>query len=155
MRTMQHQPSTPPNSLRIPVWNRRAVYASLLALVVTGGLWLLAHYLLRTPGEYGELVHPLEPWSMKLHGGAAMFALFFTGSILHSHIRRAIRSGRNRGSGWAMVIVLTLLTLTGYWLYYFSSEETRPMGSLIHWAAGTGLCALLLTHVWIGRQSRH
>ncbi|HEY1058238.1 MAG TPA: DUF4405 domain-containing protein [Limnobacter sp.] len=143
-----------PTNLRIPGWSRRAVYTSLLALAGTGFLWLLAHHLLRKPGEFGELVHPLEPWSMKLHGAAAMFALFFTGSILHSHIRRAIRSGRNRFSGWAMVLVLSVLTLSGYWLYYFTSEETRPLWSTLHWVVGAALCGLVLTHVWIGRRSR-
>jgi hypothetical protein len=141
-------------NLRMERWHRRCIYTSCVLLLTTGVLWLLAHYCLRVPGEFGETVHPLEPWSMKIHGAAAMITLFFIGSLLNSHIRRAMKSGRNLTSGWAMIALLSALALSGYALYYIASETSRPTWSMIHWLIGLTLPALLGLHVVLGRKSR-
>jgi hypothetical protein len=141
--------------LRIERWLRRAVYLSVLLLTVSGLAWVGAHYFLRPQGAFGErVVSPLEPWSMKLHGGAAMLLLFFVGSILQVHIRRALRSGRNRVSGWSMIGLLGVLAVSGYGLYYVAEETSRPLWSLMHWVVGGVLAPLLVAHVLIGRRSR-
>jgi hypothetical protein len=90
---------------------------------------------------------------MKLHGAAAMAALFFVGSLLHLHVRRAIRAGRNTVTGWSMVATLSFLTLTGYGLYYVAGETDRPLWSLLHWVAGCAVAVLFVLHVWVGRRS--
>src|ERR1035438_4958026 len=92
-----HRASSPLRlvDLRPERWQRWSIYCVSAWLVATGVLWLLAHYLMRPVTEFGESVHPLEPWSMKLHGAGAMFALFFIGSLANSHIRRAVKARRN------------------------------------------------------------
>ena len=135
-------------------WHRRCLYGSCAWLIASGALFLIAHYFLRTPGEFGEAVHPLEPWSMRLHGAGAMAALFFLGSILNSHIRRAVKSGRNLYSGWSMIVMLSALTLTGYGLYYVAGESDRPLWSMIHWAVGLLLPAVIVLHILLGRKTR-
>jgi len=141
-------------NLRMERWHRRCIYASCLLLAASGILWLLARYGLRRPGEFGETISPLEPWSMKIHGAAAMLAFFFVGSLLNSHIRRALKAGRNLVSGWAMIVVLALLAGSGYALYYIASEGNRPLWSLFHWAVGLALPLLLVLHIVLGRKSR-
>ena len=116
-------------------------------LVATGVLWLLAHYLMRTAAEFGESVHPLEPWSMKLHGAGAMFALFFIGSLVNTHIRRGLIARRNLYSGWLMIATLAALTLSGYGLYYLASEHSRPIWSAAHSIAGLAFPLLLIVHI--------
>jgi hypothetical protein len=138
---------------RLERWHRRCVYGTGTALLLTGVAWLVLRYLLRPVGEFGEAVHPLEPWMMKLHGAAAMFALFFVGSLLNTHVRRAIRHGRNLASGWCMVAVLLLLALTGYGLYYLAGEADRPLWSVLHWAVGLGAALLTVVHIVVGRRS--
>jgi hypothetical protein len=128
------------------------VYAVLAWLTVTGAIWLIGHYFMRVPGEFGESVHPLEPWAMKLHGAGAMLALFFVGSLLNSHIRRAIKARRNLVSGWSMVAILLLLTVSGYGLYYLADEETRPIWSIFHWVVGLVLPLTVITHIALGRK---
>lgn len=156
MRHHKHHPADPKRhvNLRMERWHRRCVYAVCALLAATGILWLAAHYWMRTPGEFGETVHPLEPWSMKIHGAAAMALLFFTGSLLNSHIRRAVKSGRNLSSGWSMIAAFSTLTVSGYALYYVASETSRPTWSLIHWLIGLALPALVALHVILGRKSR-
>lgn len=99
-------------NLRLERWHRRSMYAVCAWLAATGLLWLPAHFMMRSVGEFDEIIHPLEPWSMKLHGAGAMIALFFVGSLMNSHIRRAIRVGHNLESGWSMIAVLLALVIT-------------------------------------------
>lgn len=141
-------------NLRLERWHRRCIYASCAALLVTGGAWLLARYYLRVPGQFGETVHPLEPWAIKLHGASAMVMLFFLGSLMNSHIRRALKAGRNLVSGWAMIASMLLLIATGFGLYYIAGESDRPTWSALHWVVGLGLAVLIVLHVLLGRATR-
>ena len=149
-----HRSSSPQRlvDLRPERWQRRCVYGVCAWLVATGVLWLLAHYLMRTVAEFGESVHPLEPWSMKLHGAGAMFALFFIGSLANSHIRRAVKARRNLYSGWSMIAVLAALTVSGYALYYIASEHSRPIWSAAHWIIGLVLPLLLIVHIALAER---
>lgn len=150
-----HHPSNGqrPVGLRLERWHRLSVYGVIGWLTLTGVLWLIAHYFMRPVGEFGEGVHPLEPWSMKLHGAGAMAALFFVGSLLNIHLRRAIKAGRNLVSGWSMLFILAALTLSGYGLYYLAGEENRSIWSAVHWLAGLGFPALLILHIVLGKKS--
>lgn len=150
-----HHPSDSRRSvgLRIERWLRFSIYGVAAWLCATGALWLLAHYFMRPVSEFGEGVHPLEPWSMKLHGAGAMAALFFVGSLLNIHLRRAVRAGRNLVSGWSMIVFLAALTITGYALYYIANEENRALWSLAHWIPGLIFPALLILHIVLGRKS--
>lgn len=94
---MSHKPASHPAAharnhinLRLERWHRRYIYLSCAILFATGLAWLLAHYFLRPVSQFGEAVNPLEPWAMKLHGAGAMAMLFFLGSLMNSHIRRAL-----------------------------------------------------------------
>lgn len=139
--------------MRLPSWQRRGFYGVFGGLLVSGVAWLVAHFFLRAAGEFGIAIHPLEPWSMKLHGAAAMAALWLTGTLLHLHIRRGLAARRNLPAGWSMIVLLLLLTLTGYALYYIAGEESRPLWSLVHWGAGLLLLPLVWLHVATGRRA--
>ncbi|WP_244545115.1 DUF4405 domain-containing protein [Collimonas sp. OK607] len=116
-------------------------------------MWLIVHFFLRVAGQFGETVNPIEPWSMKLHGAAAMVMLFFVGSLLINHIRRAHHAHRNRYSGWSMAALLALLTASGYALYYIASESSRPLWSAGHWILGLLFPLLLVLHIFLGRRA--
>lgn len=152
--SLHHTPNHPrPAGLRIERWHRFCIYGVTGWLAATGLLWLLAHYFMRPVTEFGEGIHPLEPWSMKLHGAGAMATLFFVGSLLNIHLRRAVRAGRNLVSGWTMIAFLCALTLSGYGLYYLAGEQNRPLWSLAHWIPGLLFPALLILHIVLGRKS--
>lgn len=140
-------------SFRLERWQRRAIYATGAVLLASGVAWLVLRYFLRPVSEFGETVNPFEPWAMKLHGLAAMVALFFLGSLIHVHIRRALKSGRNLVTGWAMIATLLLLALTGYGLYYVAGEADRPLWSAVHWIVGLAVAVLFVLHIVVGRKS--
>ncbi|MEC5161819.1 hypothetical protein ACFDR9_002775 [Janthinobacterium sp. CG_23.3] len=140
-------------NLRLERWHRRCVYLSCAALFASGVAWLLARYCLRAPGQFGETIHPLEPWAMKTHGAAAMVTLFFLGSLMNAHIRRALKAGRNLASGWAMIATFALLVVSGFGLYYLAGESDRPLWSALHWVVGLALGALTVLHIVLGRRA--
>ncbi|MBK4736420.1 DUF4405 domain-containing protein [Noviherbaspirillum pedocola] len=151
---MKRRHEHPHVNLRMERWHRRSLYGVTLLLVVSGIAWLIAHFFLRRAGEFGETIHPLEPWSMKLHGAAVLAMLFFVGSMLNSHIRRAVRAGRNLAQGWSLLVSLAALTLSGYGLWYLAGEESRVVWSTTHWIIGLALPALLVWHIASGRKLR-
>lgn len=141
-------------NLRLERWHRRSVFLASALLMASGAAWLIGRYFLRTAGEFGETIHPIEPWAMKLHGAAVMAMLFFLGSLMNGHIRRALHGSRNRVSGWAMMATLSVLTFTGFALYYLAGESDRPLWSAAHWIVGLALGLLFALHVVLGRRSR-
>jgi hypothetical protein len=141
-------------NLRLERWHRRSLYATVLVLFLSGAAWLIARYFLRPVTEFGETVHPIEPWSMKLHGASVMVVLFFLGSLLNSHLRRAVKSRRNLTSGWSLIATMVVLIVTGFVLYYLAGENDRPFWSLVHWALGLAVPVIIFIHVLVGRRSR-
>jgi hypothetical protein len=123
-------------------------------LFLSGALWLIFHYFFAVKTEFGEGPHPLQQWWLKLHGLAAMAALIIFGSLLLGHIRRAWHHHQNRISGGGMVALVILLTLSGYALYYFGGEKSRPIISASHWIIGIAALSLLVLHIVSGRRSR-
>ena len=145
--------TTPSISLRLERWQRRALYASVIVLAGSGLLWLAAHFWWRPVTQFGEGVSPLEPWSMKLHGAATLLFLFLLGTMLNTHIRRALRNRRNLSSGWIVIGLIICLILSGYGLYYLSGETARPVWSTLHWVVGIAFAAGIVLHIFLGRRA--
>ncbi|MBS0396373.1 MAG: DUF4405 domain-containing protein [Proteobacteria bacterium] len=155
MHRLPVPPRAPPPPARAPSplerWQRRTMWAVLTLLAGSGALWLVFHHFLRVATEFGERPHALEVWWLRLHGLAAMLALLALGALAATHVRRALRQHRNRRSGLALGLLLGALVGSGYALYYFGGEETRPVISLVHWTVGLAVVAMLLAHGWLGR----
>jgi hypothetical protein len=141
-------------SIRLSRRHRAWVYATFALLFLSGALWLLARFGLRTQGEFGETANPLEPWSLKLHGAAAMLFLVLLGTLLPGHVRRAWNARMSRGPGALLLGLSGVLILSGYALYYLAGEEIRWIVSPLHWVVGLLLPAGLAWHVWEGRRLR-
>lgn len=139
------------DSIRLGPWQQGAVYGATAVLAVSGMVWLVLHYFMARPGEYGPQIHPYEPWMLRLHGAAAMAGLVIYGSLLPVHVRRAWSIRRNVAPGICVAAVMLLLSLTGYLLYYAGGEQTRPVISAAHWVIGLAIPALLAWHVISGR----
>ncbi len=133
---------------------RWAVYGASLALWLSGAVWVMAHFFWHSEGAFGPMVHPAEPWSMKVHGAALLVLALVLGALWPVHIKPAWRSGHNRRSGLGLGLGVGFLTLTGYLLYYGPGDAPREWIALTHWAFGLGAPLLLWLHIWLGRRSR-
>jgi uncharacterized membrane protein len=89
---------------------------------------------------------------MRLHGAGVIGFLIVFGALLPGHIVQNWRQRINRYSGLAVVIVVTVLALTGYGLYYLVDERQRAVISALHWIIGLAACAALVVHVVLGKR---
>ena len=135
---------------RLPGWQRRALYLSGAALLLSGAGWLALHY--AVGASAGGLPHPLEAWAMRLHGLAAFGGLFMLGALAASHVPQGWRMARHpgwsrqRAVGAALCALAAALASSGYLLYYFAPEAVRPALGWAHSVAGVALGLLLLWH---------
>lgn len=138
--------------MRLSLRHKRWLYAMSGALFLSGLGWLLAHFFLASPVEFGDPHHVSEPWWLRVHGATAMGFLMAFGSLLPGHIARAWQARKNYRSGLLMLGIVATLVLTGYGLYYAGDEQTRPWISAVHWAVGLAAAAGLLLHVTLGKR---
>ncbi|MDP8986057.1 MAG: hypothetical protein M3N97_13690 [Pseudomonadota bacterium] len=142
---------------RLSSRHQRWLYGVSGALLLSGLGWLVSHYMLAgndlsVAFEFGGLPHPAEPWWLRLHGAAMLGFLVVFGSLLPGHVVHGWRHRRNHRSGLFMLVTVSALTLTGYLLYYWAEESTRPWISAAHWVLGLGATLGLVLHV-IGKRS--
>jgi len=150
---MRRQPAVERRAL--PLFPRRALettYAILAATWLTGAVWLLLHHFMRRQGELGIVPHPLEPWTLKLHGASAFAALWLAGFLWSSHIIPAWRRMRRPASGITLAVLFAGLIVSGYLLYYVGDESWRARVALAHWLVGLALPLSLIAHVLDRRQ---
>jgi hypothetical protein len=139
---------SPQTGIRLDALRRWALYGLLASLVVSGAVWLFVH--LRRADD--ALPSPLEPWLMKLHGGAALLTIYLAGTMLYGHMLNAWQRRRNRGSGGTAAAAMLMLALTGYGLYYFGGDALRRGTEWLHWIFGFAVPLLLWWHIHRGRR---
>lgn len=138
-------------AIRLQAAHKRLVYAVFALAWTSGVLWLLFHYFVTHQGAFGPQSHPLEAWWLRLHGFASMLVLVILGSLAANHMRHALRHRKNLGSGLSMVMLAVWLAVTGYALYYFSSDDNAAWLPLLHWIPGLVVPVLLSVHVFASR----
>lgn len=131
-------------------WQRRTLYVTGTLLLTTGVLWLAVHYSVGAGAD--ELPHPVEAWSMRLHGLAAFAGIFLFGVLSAIHIPRGWkhtsqpRWAGQRKTGVTLSVFAAVLTVTGYLLYYFTPETMRPALGWLHASVGVAMGALVFFH---------
>ena len=131
-------------------WQRLSVYVVGVLLLVTGAAWLVLHY--SVGAGAGELPHPLEALSMRLHGLAAFAGLFMLGVIAAAHVPQGWRLSRRhrwahqRRTGLALCALAAVLALSGYLLYYFAPETIRPTLGWAHTGFGVAMALAIALH---------
>lgn len=139
--------------VRPPNWLRQATYLSVIALLATGGAWLVVHYLSGPVDADLTQRSPIEPWALRLHGIAAYVFLITFGSLVSAHVLAAWHTRRSRGTGLSMVIAAVILVLTALALYYAPEPLHAPV-SATHWVIGLLMPLLLLQHIYVGWRWR-
>lgn len=140
--------------MRLSQRHERWIYWTAGTLFLSGLGWLIAHYFLAGPAEFGARHHASEPWWMRIHGAAVMAFLVAFGSLLPGHIVRAWQARKNRRTGLLLLAMMTVLVVTGYGLYYLADEAVRPWISIVHWVGGLAVAGGLLLHVLQGYKIR-
>ena len=141
-----------PVPIRFTAPHKKFLYSIFSLLWLSGALWLVFHYFMRVPGEFGITPHPAEIWCLRLHGLMVFAVLVALGNVLSNHARRAWQLKKNRYSGLLMKVLLLWLAITGYALYYFASEGNENWLPVLHWGAGISVPLMLVSHIRMGRK---
>jgi hypothetical protein len=148
----------PTHSL-IAGWQRTGVLGCGALVLLTGVLWLAVHYGLGA--GRGELPHPWEAWTMRLHALGSLAAVFLLGALAASHVPQGWRSTwrrhlpAQRRLGIALCSLGGALALTGYALMYLLGESARPTWGWLHAALGMARAMALWLHQRQARRRRH
>ena len=127
---------------------RLLIAVSGAGLWLSGGLWLIYRYFLRSSGEWGPELHVLEPWWLRLHGAFAFAGLWTVGLLWGAHIVHGWATGRRRWTGVLLLAWVGLEILTAYWLLYGTDDRPWGVVSPTHWIAGLALPAGYALHRW-------
>src|SRR5882757_1305613 len=74
------------NSVRLTIGRKWGVYGVVLGIWGSGVAWLVLHYFFRRKSDFGYETHPLESWSIKIHGAFAFGAIAMLGLLWGVHI---------------------------------------------------------------------
>lgn len=132
--------------------HRLTLYTASLLLLISGAAWAWANFLDRR-GEAGDALRDFKPWLLKVHGFSAMAFVLLLGTLLSGHVRRGWQARKNRGNGGFFLTSVSLLTLSGYALYYLGDENWREFTSQFHLWLGLIAPVLLFWHIRIGRRA--
>jgi len=146
----RHEETHAPKRLRRG--HRRWLYALGIGLWGSGAGWLVAHHLLKSPGADSGLPAPSEIWWLRAHGAAVIGFLVVLGTLLPGHVPQGWRYRLNRTSGTTLLATCAVLAVTGYGLYYLSSDTWRADASAIHWIIGLATAPVLAIHAVAGRR---
>jgi hypothetical protein len=149
VQNAKHKPPLPGPS-RLRRWQLLALVATAALLWGTGLAWLATHY--SVGAGAGELPHPIEIWSMRLHGVGAFAGLFMLGVLAAVHmphgwlLSHRPRWAAQRKSGALLCLLAGLLVLSGYLLYYFAPEPVRPTLGWLHVGIGVVMALIAAQH---------
>ena len=144
---------TPAPRLYLTRRGKFAIYGVLGATWGSGVLWLVVHYFLARQGEFGAEPHPLEHWSLALHGAGAFATLLLGGWLWKAHVAPWWDSPNRRRSGIVLIVLGAVLIVSGYLLYYASGDALRDLIGKLHWIVGVLLALPVLVHAL--RSSRY
>lgn len=121
---------------------RKTIYGIGIGVWLTGVLWLIFHYFIKSTDEFGfENTSPLEQVWLTVHAAFSFLAIWMFGVLWINHIKVGWLAKMHRPTGGALFGMIVFLILTGFGLYYLGNANIRSWTSLAHWIAG--LAALL------------
>ena len=129
---------------------RRVIYTICTLLWLSGCAWLVVHFFFPVTTDFGPAPNPLEPWMLRLHGWVAVGAVFLFGWITSEHISDRWRKPHNRVSGLSLAAFVSILTISGYALYY-TTDRLHDASAVAHEVLGALAIVFALAH-WRARE---
>jgi hypothetical protein len=129
---------------------RWAIYSICTLLWLSGCAWLVAHFAFPVTTDFGPAPNPWEAGLLRVHGWLAVGGVFLFGWITSNHISDRWRRSRNRVSGFSLAGFATVLTVTGYTLYY-TTDRFHDAAATAHEVLGALAIVFALVH-WRARE---
>jgi hypothetical protein len=123
---------------------RRVIYSLYTLLWLSGCAWLVVHFFFPVMTDFGAAPNPLEPWLLRIHGSMAVGGVFLFGWITSRHISDRWHKPQNRVSGLSLAAFVSILTISGYALYY-TTDRLHDGAAVVHEVLGT----LAIVFAWV------
>lgn len=113
---------------------RNNIFTINYLVVLTSIIYFIAKYFLTIEGEWGAETHPLTIWFQKIHILTVPFLIFAVGMIFSNHIWKRICNGfsKSRTSGIFLLVLLILMTLSGYLIQIIDNQLLRQYSAYLH-----------------------
>lgn len=135
-----------------PDWFPKTIIITVVLLSVTGCLLIPTMLDFRLEWDI--------PWKLSgkqhvsvaaLHVMLSYFILILMGSLWRIHMRIGLRIKENRGTGFIIVSILTVLTITGIGIFYLGNKQLSVTASIVHLLAGVLIPLFFFYHIIKGR----
>jgi hypothetical protein len=132
----------------LPTRRRITLYIVSAGVWLTGAVWLLYHYFIRTVDNFGfENPDPNQRWWLIAHAVFSLAAVWLFGVLWPNHVKKSWNQNVRRWSGGSLFGVILWLSVTGLALYYIGSDDWRAWTSFAHWVPGLAALLLFLYHL--------
>jgi hypothetical protein len=137
---------------RMPRRQRLAVYAVCGTLWASGILWLVLDQFCARAGQFGRTPHPLAAPLLLVHGIVAIASVYLLGWVSARHVLLWWTAGLRRLSGALFAALMVLLSLSGFALFFLSSDQWQRVSKLTHDVLGVAIVLFALQHWLFGRR---
>jgi len=140
----------------MPVTLRFTIYFGFGSVWFSGCVWLVLRYFFETPTEFGFTRHPWEPTLLWIHGALSIAIVYLLGWIMARHASEAWRQHKRRASGGLLTLIVTVLSVSGFMLFFVSDEEWQTWATRVHEIVGLIVTLFAIEHwrVLNGRRAR-
>jgi hypothetical protein len=137
----------------MPRAQRAAIYVIVGSLWISGCAWLWLDQFAAQRGPFGKTPHPLEPPLLLAHGVAGVASLYLFGWIGARHALRWWAGGLRRASGGWLAAVAAVLIVSGFALFFVSSDAWQRYCAGTHDVLGIAITVFAIQHWFFGRIS--
>ena len=138
----------------MPRRQRLAVYLISTLLWASGLLWLMLDEFFTHEGQFGRTPHPLESPVLLVHGILAIVSAYVLGWISARHVLQWWTAGLRRWTGTVFATLVAILSLSGFALFFLSSDEWQRFTKITHEALGAAIIVFAIQHWLFGRRSQ-
>lgn len=129
------------------------IYSIVGLLWLTGILWFLLDQFCAKRAEFGVTPHPLEAPLLLSHGVLAILSMYLFGWIVARHVSRWWAARRRRWSGGVLTGFLTVLSVSGFALFFLVDDASQHVAAIIHDVLGLAAAIFAIQH-WFFRGSQ-
>ena len=130
-----------------PTWFYISLLIALFGLAISGLLLIPTSLEMRFEWDvFWRLSGEQRLVSVAIHTTLSYLILVKIGALSRVHMQAGLKNKRNRISGISLIILFTLLALTGVGLFYLGEESWILPTSSLHIFAGIALIGVFTSH---------
>ena len=130
------------------------LHASVLLTTITGVVFAVMKYFMKTSDEFAVANHPLQPHMLAAHVVVSPLLLFVLGWTFSNHTLPKFRfgNGANRPSGIAAMSLMLPMAFSAYLLQIATNDAIRQAMTAAHWITSGLFVIAYVVHLGVRRR---